>query len=59
MLEQYPDILQVEDICKILKIGKNTAYKLLQNGEIPNRKIAGKYIVPKTAIIDFLTNIAA
>ncbi len=59
ILEKYKDVLTINDICEILKIGRNTAYKLLQNNDIPNRKIASKYIIPKTAIIDFLTNIAA
>jgi len=57
MLETYPDILKLKDLCQILGIGKNTAYKLLQNKEIPNTKIAGKYIIPKLGIVKMLENI--
>ncbi len=54
MLEEYKDVLTVEDLCKILRIGKNSAYKLLKNGLISNIKIKRKYIIPKTAVISYL-----
>ncbi|HCB94931.1 MAG TPA: hypothetical protein DEP65_04280 [Ruminococcus sp.] len=34
MLDEYKDILSVKDLCNILNIGKNTAYKLLHSGRI-------------------------
>lgn len=58
MLEKYPDILEVEDICKILRIGKNTAYKLLQANDIPNKRIKRKYIIPKLGLVNYLNQIA-
>lgn len=54
LLERYDDVLTISDICEILHIGKNTAYRLLQEGEIPNRKIKHKYIIPKNGIIEYL-----
>jgi excisionase family DNA binding protein len=59
ILEKYKDVLTINDICEILKIGKNTAYGLLKSGEIPNRKLAGKYIIPKIGIIRFIESLAA
>ncbi len=56
MLNKYPDVLTVDDICKILRIGRNSAYKLLQSGKIPSRRLRGKYIVPKAGVIVFLKN---
>ena len=56
MLNRYPDVLTVDDICKILRIGRNSAYKLLQSGIIPSRRLRGKYIIPKTGVIVFLKN---
>ena len=35
MLEEYRDLLTVEDLCEILMIGKNSAYTLLGKGVIP------------------------
>lgn len=58
MLNEYNDVLQIKDICKILHIGKNTAYKLLKKQEIPNRIIGGKYIIPKQGVIRYISKIA-
>lgn len=55
MLEKYKDILTVEDLCKILPIGRSTVYNLLRNGTIPNKKIGGKYTVSKQNLIEFLS----
>ena len=34
MLNKYPDVLNVKQLCEVLDIGKNTAYKLLKSGNI-------------------------
>lgn len=57
MLEQYNDVIRIEDLCKILNIGKNTAYKVLQNGTIPSVRIGRKYVIPKCGVIKYLRNI--
>lgn len=54
MLEKYKDILTINDICKILQIGKNSAYKLLKSNQIPNRLICNKYRVSKDKLIEYL-----
>lgn len=54
MLKNYNDVLEVQDLCEILGIGKNTAYKILQNNIIPNRRIGRKYIIPKYGVIKYL-----
>jgi len=54
MLNSYPDILTVSQLCEVLHIGKNTAYKLLQSGEIKSVKIGKVYKIPKKFIMDFL-----
>ena len=56
MLEKYKDVLGVEDLCKILGIGRNTAYKILKDNTIPNRRIGRKYIIPKCGVIKYLEN---
>lgn len=33
------ELLTVEQLCRILKIGKNTAYKLIQTGEIKGFRV--------------------
>ena len=47
MFNSYPDILSVKQLCEILCIGKNTAYRLLKSGEIRSIKIEKVYKIPK------------
>lgn len=53
MLENYSDVLTVQDLMSILHIGRNKAYELLRTNEISSIKIGKKYIVPKYLLIDF------
>lgn len=54
MLEKYKDVVSVQELCEILGIGKNSAYKLLKDNTIPNERLIGKYIIPKIGVINFL-----
>ena len=54
MLNKYNDILTVEEFCEVLRIGKNTAYKLLKNGEIKSIKIGKVYKIPKKSVKKYL-----
>ena len=54
MLESYPELLSIEQLCKILNIGRVKAYELLKKGEIKNKRIGKKYIIPKKSVISFL-----
>ena len=54
MLETYQDVLDIKDMCKALRIGRKTAYKLLQTGQIPYRKIGRNYKIRKDALITYL-----
>ena len=58
LLEQYDDVLTISDVCKILHIGRNTAYKMLQENEIPCLKIKRKYIIPKLGVKKLLEKIS-
>jgi hypothetical protein len=53
MLEEYPDILTVEQLQKILKVGRNTAYKLL-NDNIKSIRIGKIHKIPKISVIQYL-----
>ena len=52
--ENYPDIITVSQLAKMLNIGKSSAYALLQNGKIHHVKVGKKYIIPKTAVLAFI-----
>ena len=55
MLNKYPDVLNVKQLCEVLDIGKNTAYKLLKSKEIKALRIGTVYKIPKRAVIKYLT----
>ena len=53
-LEQYPDIMTVEDLMDFLSIGKNSAYGLLQSGAISTLRIGRIYRIPKVAVYEYI-----
>lgn len=53
-LKDYPDVLTVKDVADVLHIGINTAYSLLQTGEIKSCKIGRIYRVPKVYLSEYL-----
>lgn len=54
MFNQYDDIILVQDLAKMLKIGKNKAYNLLQSGQIKAKKDrTGYWVIQKTAVIEY------
>ena len=54
MFDSYPDVVSVEEIQHMLRIGKNAVYQLLKDGAIKSIKVGKRYVVPKKYIIDFL-----
>ena len=57
MLNKYNDILTVDELCEVLNIGKNTAYKLLKNGDIKSIKIGRIYRIPKKSIKEYINQL--
>jgi len=56
VLKKYGDVLSVEELCEVLKLGKNTVYRLLKEKEIKSFVIAGKYRIPKKCVHEFIFN---
>lgn len=52
--DQLPLILSVDELTKILGIGKNTAYDLIRCGKIRSVRIGHKIKIPKDSLLDFL-----
>ncbi len=55
LFKDYPDIVNVEQVSEMLKIGQVLAYRLVRSGEIKSRKVGRRYIITKQNIIDFVT----
>ena len=56
MFKNEPDVLTVPDVIRLLRMGKNTVYKLLKDGAIGSIKQGKKIIVPKVCLVEFLTD---
>lgn len=54
LFKDYDEVLCIEEVHKILKLSKNTIYKLIAKGDIKTIKIGNKHIVPKQNLIDYL-----
>ena len=54
MLNEYSEILTVEDVMEILNIGKNAAYDLFRNEDIKCFRLKNRWKVPKQAVIDYI-----
>ncbi|MPL98138.1 hypothetical protein SDC9_44338 [bioreactor metagenome] len=52
--ESYPDLMTVDDIQTALGIGRNTAYKFINGGDIQCLKIGRSIRVPKQYLVDFV-----
>lgn len=42
ILKEYPDVLSVQEVAKILRIGKNKAYGIINDGNLSSIKMGGK-----------------
>lgn len=54
MLNDYPDVLTAEQVAQILRISKNSAYKLLHQRVIGSLSVGRKFLVPKSALRAYL-----
>lgn len=56
MLKEYPDVLTIKQLCKILRIGTNSAYKLIHNNTIGHIRIGHNIRIPKSCVIAYLSS---
>lgn len=54
MLEQYGDVICVNELCEILGIGRNRAYELLQTNQIKGFQMGRPWKIPKASVEEFL-----
>lgn len=54
MLNQYDEIITIDELCDILMIGKNLAYRLLTENKIKAFRIGKKWRIPKSSVEQFI-----
>lgn len=55
IFSEYSDIVTVDEVMKMLRLGKNTVYKLLKDDEIMNVKVGARYVISKQSVIEFVS----
>ena len=56
MFAEYPDVVDVEQLCKMLGgISRKLTYRLLASGELRCVRIGRSYRIPKLCVIEYLT----
>lgn len=54
MLEEYADILTVEETCEALRIGYNAMYELLNSGKLKGYRNGRVWRIPKIAVQEYI-----
>ena len=55
IFKEYNDVVTVDDVMKMLHIGRSNVYKLLNENSIKTIKVGKRFIIPKRSVIEFLT----
>lgn len=51
----YQELITIDELCESLNIGKNTAYSLLNSGELPGAFRIGRiWKIPKDAVSNYI-----
>jgi len=54
MFQNYPDVVDVDNLSLMLGISKKLAYKLVKDGDISSVKVGRSYKIPKAFIVQYL-----
>lgn len=55
MLKEYPDVMNIEQMCEILGVSTKTGYRILRDGKICCLKVGRAYRIPKAHLFTFLS----
>ena len=54
MLEQWDELLTVEELCEVLKIGHNAAYELLNSGKLKAFRNGRVWRIPRQSVVEYI-----
>ncbi|WP_101909230.1 helix-turn-helix domain-containing protein [Marasmitruncus massiliensis] len=54
MFNNFDDVLTVEELCEALKIGKNAAYRLLNEGKVKEFRIGRVWKISKSSLESYI-----
>ena len=56
MDNEVSDLLTVDDLCEKLQISRNTAYQLLESGDVEGFKVGRNWRIPNISISSYIVN---
>ena len=56
MANEVSDLLTVDDLCEKLQISRNTAYQLLESGDVEGFKVGRNWRIPNISISSYIVN---
>ena len=54
MLKEYPDVMNIEQMCEVFGVSTKTGYQLLKDGCVICLKIGRAYRIPKAHVLTYL-----
>ena len=54
-MEEIPLTLTVDEAGQLLRIGRNNMYRLVNSGQIQSIKVGRKILIPRNALVRFLS----
>lgn len=54
MQTKYIDMITIDELCELLMIGRTTAYKLLQSGELKAFKIGKVWKISRASVEQYI-----
>ena len=56
MFEHYDDILTIEEVAELLRIGMTQAYRIVRSGNLKGYKEGKDWKIPKQALINYVAS---
>ena len=52
----YPEILTLNELCRLLRVGRTTAGRILKRGEIEYFRTGTTYRIPLISVIEYMAS---
>ena len=56
MIEEYSELVTIDELCDILMIGRNTAYKLLNEKRLKAFRIGRVWKISRQSVLDYIVS---
>jgi excisionase family DNA binding protein len=53
-VSQSAEVLNVDEVAELLRVGRNTVYEAANRGEIPHRRVGRRLIFSRVAVMEWL-----